>query len=88
MTASRKTTGVGSVWDDSPMPLAEEEAIAVKAGLFDADQRLRSFSAAGDPLERLRAVMDLTSGTFDSGLFRAELEAGLPRADRIRAGRG
>jgi hypothetical protein len=55
-------------------------AMVGQAGFFDADERFRALSAAGDPLERLRAVVD-----FD--LFRAELEAALPRADRSRGGR-
>lgn len=54
--------------------------MAVQAGFFDADERLRLLSAAGDPLERLRAVVDFE-------VFRAELEAALPRADRRRGGR-
>jgi transposase, IS5 family len=49
-------------------------------GFFDADQRLRALSAAGDPLERLRAVVDFE-------LLRPELEAALDRADRSRGGR-
>src|SRR3974390_544140 len=49
-------------------------------GLFDADARLAALSAAGDPLERLRAVVDFE-------LFRPELEAALARADRSRGGR-
>jgi hypothetical protein len=47
---------------------------------FDAVERLRWLSASGDPLERLRAVVDFEA-------FRAELEAALPRADRSRGGR-
>jgi IS5 family transposase len=57
-----------------------EAAMAGQAGLFDADERLRALSAAGDPLERLRAVVEFEA-------FRAELEAALPRADRSRGGR-
>ena len=49
-------------------------------GLFDADERLRALSAAGDPLERLGDVVDFE-------LFRPELEAALARADRSRGGR-
>jgi transposase, IS5 family len=48
--------------------------------LFDADERLRAVSAAGDPLERLKAVVDFE-------LFRADLEAALNRADRSQRGR-
>ena len=51
-----------------------------QAGFFDADERLRALSAAGDPLERLKTVVDFE-------LFRAELEAALNRADRSRGGR-
>jgi transposase len=51
-----------------------------QAGFFDAEERLRWLSASGDPLERLRAVVDFEG-------FRAELEAALPRADRSRGGR-
>lgn len=54
--------------------------MAGQAGFFDADERLRALSAAGDPLERLAAVVDFE-------LFRAELEAALPRADRSQGGR-
>lgn len=49
-------------------------------GFFDAAERLRWLSASGDPLERLRTVVDFEA-------FRAELEAALPRADRSRGGR-
>jgi len=54
--------------------------MAGRAGLFDAEERLRWLSASGDPLERLRAVVEFEA-------FRAELEAALPRADRSRGGR-
>ena len=54
--------------------------MAGQAGFFDAEERLRWLSASGDPLERLRAVVDFEA-------FRAELEATLPRADRSRGGR-
>jgi hypothetical protein len=33
--------------------------MAGQPGFFDADERLRGLSASGDPLERLRAVVDL-----------------------------
>ena len=49
-------------------------------GFFDTDERLRSLSAAGDPLERLAAVVDFE-------LFRPELEAGLARGDCSRGGK-
>jgi transposase len=54
--------------------------MAAQAGFFDAEDRLRTLSAAGDPLERLNAVVDFE-------LFRAELEAALRRCDRSRGGR-
>jgi IS5 family transposase len=54
--------------------------MAGQPGFFDAEERLRWLSASGDPLERLRAVVDFEA-------FRAELEASLPRADRSRGGR-
>jgi hypothetical protein len=54
--------------------------MAGQPGLFDAEERLRRLSASGDPLERLRAVVDFEA-------FRAELEAALARADRSRGGR-
>jgi hypothetical protein len=57
-----------------------EGRMAVQPGFFDAEERLRWLSASGDPLERLRAVVDFEA-------FRAELEAALPRADRSRGGR-
>ncbi|MEK0086216.1 hypothetical protein U1T56_24020, partial [Geminicoccaceae bacterium SYSU G07066] len=55
-------------------------AMAGQAGFFEAEERLGALSAAGDPLERLRAVVDFEA-------FRTELEAALPRADRRRGGR-
>jgi IS5 family transposase len=54
--------------------------MAGQSGFFDAEERLRWLSASGDPLERLRAVVEFEA-------FRAELEAALPRADRSRGGR-
>ena len=54
--------------------------MARQAGFFDTDERLRSLSAAGDPLERLGAVVDFE-------LFRPELEVALARGDRSRGGR-
>jgi IS5 family transposase len=54
--------------------------MARQPGFFDADERLRALSAAGDPLERLRSVVDFE-------LFRPELEAALDRSDRSRGGR-
>lgn len=51
-----------------------------RPGFFDADERLRMLSAAGDPLERLRAVVDFE-------MFRPALDTVLERADRSRGGR-
>jgi IS5 family transposase len=58
----------------------EAAAMARQPGFFDADERLGALSAAGDPLERLRRVVDFER-------FRPELEAALDRADRSRGGR-
>jgi hypothetical protein len=44
--------------------------MADQPGLFDADDRLRALSASGDPLERLKSVVDFE-------LFRPELGAAL-----------
>jgi IS5 family transposase len=49
-------------------------------GFFDIDERLAALSAAGDPLERLSAVVD-----FD--LFRPVLDGALARSARSRGGR-
>jgi IS5 family transposase len=54
--------------------------VGKQPGFFDADERLQALSAAGDPLERLRAVVDFE-------IFRPELETALKRADRSRGGR-
>ncbi len=54
--------------------------MAGQSGFFDAEERLRTLSASGDPLEQLRAVVDFEA-------FRAELKAALPRGDRSRGGR-
>ena len=51
-----------------------------QAGFFDVDERLAGLSAAGDPLERLSAVVDFE-------LFRSVLNAALARSDRSRGGR-
>jgi transposase, IS5 family len=47
---------------------------------FRTAERLRALSAAGDPIERLRAAIDFE-------LFRAELDAALGRSDRAKGGR-
>ena len=49
-------------------------------GFFDVDERLAGLSRAGDPLQRLAAVVDFE-------LFRADLETALMRSDRARGGR-
>jgi transposase, IS5 family len=54
--------------------------MARQAGFFDTDERLRWLSEAGDPLQRLAAVVDFE-------LFRPELEAALKRSDRAKGGR-
>jgi transposase, IS5 family len=54
--------------------------MARQPGFFDMDDRLRWLSEAGDPLERLAAVVDFE-------LFRLELEAALKRSDRAKGGR-
>jgi IS5 family transposase len=54
--------------------------MARQPGFFDTDERLRWLSEAGDPLERLAAVVDFE-------LFRPELEAALKRSDRAKGGR-
>ncbi len=55
-------------------------AMAGQPGFFDSDERLAWLSAAGDPLERLAAVVDFE-------LFRGELERALQRSDRSKGGR-
>lgn len=54
--------------------------MAGQPGFFDTDERLWWLSAAGDPLERLAAVVDFE-------LFRPELEVALGRGDRAKGGR-
>lgn len=54
--------------------------MAGQPGFFDADERLKALSAAGDPLERLARVVDFEA-------FRAELETALARAGRAKGGR-
>jgi transposase len=60
--------------------VAREVAMARQPGFFDIDERCAALSAAGDPLERLVAVVDFE-------LSRAELEAALARSHRSRGGR-
>jgi transposase, IS5 family len=54
--------------------------MAGQPGFFDQDERLRALSAAGDPLERLAAVVDFE-------VFRSDLEQALSRSDRSKGGR-
>jgi transposase, IS5 family len=54
--------------------------MAGQPGFFDADERLKALSVAGDPLERLSKVVDF-------GVFRDDLEAALVRSDRAKGGR-
>jgi transposase, IS5 family len=54
--------------------------MAGQPGFFDRDARYAALSAAGDPLERLVAVVDFE-------LFRGALDAALERSDRARGGR-
>jgi len=48
--------------------------MAGQPGLFDLDERYAALSAAGDPLERLAAMVDFV-------LFRPELDAALDRSE-------
>ena len=54
--------------------------MAWQPGFFDQDERLQALSAAGDPLERLAAVVDFE-------VFRGDLERALSRSDRSKGGR-
>lgn len=54
--------------------------MAGQRGFFDVDERLAGLSRAGDPLERLAAVVDFE-------VFRDELERALLRSDRAKGGR-
>ncbi len=49
-------------------------------GFFDIDERLKELSAKGDDLERIKSLVDLE-------IFRRDLEAAVPRADRSKGGR-
>jgi transposase, IS5 family len=49
-------------------------------GFFDIDERYAALSAAGDPLQRLAAVVDFE-------VFRPVLDAALARSDRAKGGR-
>jgi len=54
--------------------------MADQPGFFDVEERYAALSAAGDPLERLSAVVDFE-------IFRPVLDAALARSDRSRGGR-
>jgi hypothetical protein len=54
--------------------------MAGQAGFFNVEERLAGLSKKGDDLEHLADVVDFE-------LFRPELEAAVPRADRSRGGR-
>ncbi len=54
--------------------------MGVQPGFFDTEARLRELSEAGDPLERLTAVIDFE-------VFRGDLDAALRRSDRRKGGR-
>lgn len=54
--------------------------MAEQRGFFDLDERYTALSAAGDPLERLAAVVDFE-------VFRPDLDAALARSDRAKGGR-
>src|ERR1700758_2155801 len=50
------------------------------AGFFDIDERLRELSAKGDDPERIKSLVNFE-------IFRSDLEAAVPRADRSKGGR-
>jgi transposase, IS5 family len=49
-------------------------------GFFDIEERLRELSAKGDDLGRIKVLVDFE-------MFRPDLEAAVPRADRSKGGR-
>ena len=54
--------------------------MAGQPGFFAGEERLKALSAAGDPLERLAAVVDFE-------VLRSDLEAALSRSDLAKGGR-
>lgn len=54
--------------------------MAGQPGFFDVDERYAALSKAGDPLERLNAVVDFE-------VLRKPLEKALRRSDRNKGGR-
>jgi hypothetical protein len=55
-------------------------SIGRRVSFFDLDDRLAELSVKGDSLERVQAMVDFE-------MFRAALEAAVPRADRSKGGR-
>jgi transposase, IS5 family len=66
--------------DSLPYVVAGRGACRASPGWFDLDERYAVLSAAGDPLERLVAVVDCE-------VFRPGLDAALERSDRAKGGR-
>jgi len=58
----------------------ERDMVDRSPGFFDLDDRLAELSAKGDSLERMQTLVDFE-------MFRAALEAAVPRADRSKGGR-
>jgi transposase, IS5 family len=54
--------------------------VSVQRGFFDLDERYAALSAAGDPLEKLSALIDFE-------IFRPALDAALQRSDGSKGGR-
>jgi IS5 family transposase len=52
----------------------------IQPGLFDMERRLETLSKFGDPLEKLKEVVDFE-------VFRKEIERGLDFSDRSKGGR-
>jgi hypothetical protein len=75
----RKTSRLGRQ-PDSLSLVYGDKVRADQPGFFDMDERYAALSAAGDPLERLSAVVDFE-------IFRPVLDAALARSDRSRGGR-
>lgn len=59
---------------------AMEGYVSVQRGFFDLDERYAALSAAGDPLEKLNALIDFE-------IFRPALDAALQRSDGSKGGR-
>jgi hypothetical protein len=72
---------LGCFWDDSPAPGIGDAGIGDGGAtrIFDRAERLQALSAAGDPLERLSAVINIE-------VFRGDLETALSRSDRSKGG--